>query len=92
MNRRSFLQVGSTATAVGLLTHAQRAEAQTHEGHEAPAAPEAAPAPAPAPASRAAIARPYPAGQPGVTVPNGETLPWRVVDGVKVGQNHHAGE
>jgi len=85
MNRRSFLQVGSTATAVGLLTRAQRAEAQTHEGHEAPPAPAPAVTPAPAPAARASIARPYPAGQPGVTVPNGETLPWRVVDGVKVG-------
>ncbi|MDP3215488.1 MAG: copper oxidase, partial [Deltaproteobacteria bacterium] len=86
MNRRSFLQAGGAATTLGLMTRAERADAQTHEGHATPGAPAPAPAPTtPPPATSAAIARRFPAGQPGVTVPNGATLPLRVVDGVKVG-------
>ena len=88
MNRRSFLQAGSAATALGIMTRAERAGAQTHEGHGAPGGPTqgqtAGQTPPPA-ATPAAVARRFPAGQPGVTVPNGGTLPLRVVDGVKVG-------
>ncbi len=71
MDRRSFLQATTTATAAGLLVKGTDAEAQT--------------VPAPAPSSPVAVARPFPAGQPEVTNPNGTKLPWRVVDGVKVG-------
>ncbi|MDP3218978.1 MAG: copper oxidase, partial [Deltaproteobacteria bacterium] len=88
MNRRSFLQAGSAATALGIMTRAERAGAQTHEGHGAPGAPtqgQTAGQTPPPPATPAAVARRFPAGQPGVTVPNGATLPLRVVDGVKVG-------
>ncbi len=69
MDRRSFIHLGGVAA--GALV-AQAAQAQ-------PAAP---PDPAPADASPRA---PGPPGQPRVITPNGSTLPFRDVGGVKVG-------
>lgn len=74
MIRRSFLQLGSAAAGVALTAHATRSHAA------------AGPAPAIAPdtpAARSPIVAP--GGQVAVVTPNGSTLPWRVVGGVKVG-------
>jgi manganese oxidase len=76
MDRRDFMHYGSVAMGAAVFARASRAEA------EAVAA--ATPLPTPeAPPARAPIVAP--GGQPAVLTPNGSTLPWRVVDGVKVG-------
>jgi manganese oxidase len=77
MDRRRFLQYGGAAASAALLARATQASAQTP-------APTAAPAAAPTQPAKAAPA-PFPGGQPAVITPNGSTLPWKVVDGVKVG-------
>lgn len=83
INRRQFVGYGGVAAGVAWLTRAERAAAQAAA---APRAPAFAQAPAAAPAGRARTPRPVaPGGQPPVVTPNGSTLPWRVVDGVKVG-------
>ncbi|MFV8756171.1 multicopper oxidase family protein [Nannocystaceae bacterium ST9] len=70
MDRRRFMQFGGLAAgAAALLTHARRAEA----GEPVPATP----------GGPAAIVAP--GRQVGVITPNGVTLPWTIVDGVKVG-------
>ncbi|MFO0651929.1 MAG: copper oxidase [Polyangiales bacterium] len=83
MDRRSFLHAGSAAAAAAWLTRAGEVDAQHHRDHAAGDAPTSAPATdAPAPATTARIAAP--GGQVAVVVPDGETLPFRLVDGVKV--------
>ncbi len=83
MIRRSFLQLGSAAAGVALAAHAARSQAATApHGDAAPTS--APPAVAPdTPAARSPIIAP--GGQVAVVTPNGSTLPWRVVGGVKVG-------
>jgi FtsP/CotA-like multicopper oxidase with cupredoxin domain len=72
MDRRRFLQLGSLAAgATALLTHVRRAEAG-----------ETIPVPS-TPGTPGSIVAP--GRQVGVITPNGSTLPWRIVDGVKVG-------
>jgi len=75
MDRRKFLQYGGAAASAALLARSARATAQ-------PTAPTASAA---ASAPEKPKVGPYPGGQPAVITPNGSTLPWRVVDGVKVG-------
>ncbi|MBI5516642.1 MAG: copper oxidase [Deltaproteobacteria bacterium] len=69
MHRRSFMQVGGTVAAAAWLAKAREAQAQ-------PAGVQGPPGPAPGTT---------PGGSPAVVAPNGETLPWRLVGGVKVG-------
>jgi manganese oxidase len=80
MHRRSFIQYGGVAAGAALIARAAsaRAELQGQPG----------PDPAASPARKAAAARTArgaPGGQPAVLTPNGSTLPWRKVGGVKVG-------
>lgn len=75
MDRRDFIRYGSMAVGAALVARVSRAEAQ-----EAAAA---APPTVSRPPSRTPIVAP--GGQLAVLTPNGSTLPWRVVGGVKVG-------
>ncbi|HEX5751021.1 MAG TPA: copper oxidase [Archangium sp.] len=75
MDRRSFLQWSSLATGAALLGRAGVAHAEVTPGPHAPAE-------LPPFQPRRVVA---PGGQPGVVTPNGATLPWKVVGGVKVG-------
>lgn len=75
MDRRNFIQYGSMAAGAALIAHASRVAAQ----EDAPTAP-AAPA---RPSARPSIVAP--GEQVGVVTPNGSTLKWRDVGGVKVG-------
>ncbi len=75
MDRRSFLQWSSLATGTALLGRAGVAHAQVTPGPHAPAA-------LPPFQPNRVVA---PGGQVGVVTPNGATLPWKVVGGVKVG-------
>lgn len=70
MDRRDFVRFGGLAAGAAVLGRVSRSSAQQ-------AAQDAGPPP---PASAAA-----PGGQVAVVTPNGGTLPWRIVDGVKVG-------
>lgn len=84
MDRRSFMRLGSVAASAALLGRAKEVSAQAREqlasaAGEAPREVVAAGTPG---AKSPVVA---PGGQPGVVVPNGHTLPWRIVDGVKVG-------
>jgi manganese oxidase len=72
MDRRKFLQYGSVAGAA-LIARSTRAEAEQLAQ---------APQTKPASTSKKVVA---PGGQIAVTTPNGTTLPWREVGGVKVG-------
>jgi FtsP/CotA-like multicopper oxidase with cupredoxin domain len=75
MDRRSFMQYGSVAAGAALIARVTDASAQ-------------APAPAVPAARKNQPTRPGPAlpgAQPAVITPNGSTLPWRVLGGVKVG-------
>src|SRR6478736_2285085 len=72
MDRRNFIQYGGMAASDALLAKAGRAEAE----------PAAAALPAEAQARGAGV---FPGGQVPVVTPNGSTLAWRLVDGVKVG-------
>jgi FtsP/CotA-like multicopper oxidase with cupredoxin domain len=82
MDRRAFMRLGGAAAGAALLARAREASAQAHEGHGKPADPASALAPSTPSARAASVA---PGGQPAVVTPNGTTLAWRVVDGVKVG-------
>lgn len=75
MDRRKFLEIGGLATGATLLARAARAQ---------PAAPDPAVPGAPPP-RRTPPGPVAPGGQPAVITPNGSTLPWRIVNGVKVG-------
>lgn len=93
MDRRTFMRYGGVATSALLLAQRAAAEAgPAHAGHGDPpplipaahahgsAAPQT-PIPASTPADKPASIN----GQPAVLTPNGSTLPWRIVKGVKVG-------
>jgi manganese oxidase len=71
LNRRAFVGYGSVAAGAALLAGAGRAAAQT--------------ATAPKVTPRLDQPRRRVAGQVQVMTPNGSTLPWRIVNGVKVG-------
>jgi manganese oxidase len=75
MDRRDFMQYGSLAVGAALVARVSPAEAA-----EAAAA---APPVATRPPQRTPVVAP--GGQRAVLTPNGSTLPWRVVNGVKVG-------
>ena len=81
MIRRSFLQLGGAAAGAALVTHASHARADApHPASPAGTVPAIAPD---TPAARSPVIAP--GRQPAVVTPNGSTLPWRIVDGVKVG-------
>lgn len=75
MDRRDFMHYGSWAAGAALIARVSRAEAE-----EAAAV---APPLIHHPPARAQVVGP--GGQRAVLTPNGATMPWRVVDGVKVG-------
>jgi manganese oxidase len=80
MDRRSFVSMGAIATGMAALVKASQSKAQSQDAGAASvdgATPDASLAPA-----RANEITP---GQPRVHTLNGEALPWRIVDGVKVG-------
>ena len=81
MDRRSFIRLGGYAAGAALLAQHRRAEAQHNhtQSSEQPVESVAEPTSA----ARSPIVAP--GGQPAVITPNGKTLPWRVVNGVKVG-------
>ncbi|HKU41739.1 MAG TPA: multicopper oxidase domain-containing protein [Polyangiales bacterium] len=84
MNRRTFMQLGGYAAGAALLTKSVRVAAQ-HAGHGAHASSVEGPElklPAPTSAERGRAVAP---NQPAVITPNGKTLSWKMVDGVKVG-------
>jgi FtsP/CotA-like multicopper oxidase with cupredoxin domain len=81
MDRRNFIKYGGAAASAALLARAAEARAQTTGADAEPASTVPPSARAVAPRARAA----FPGGQPAVVTPNGSTLPWRVVSGVKVG-------
>jgi manganese oxidase len=72
MDRRDFMQWGTAALGAAVVSRVSSAEAQT-------ALAASAQMPQVRPANIGA------GGQPAVVTPNGATLPWRIVDGVKVG-------
>ncbi len=76
MNRRKFLLAGSAALS-GIATFAERARARLPARPSAPAAEHRGEQRPPPPAQR----RPRAAS---IVTPNGRSLPWRMVDGVKV--------
>jgi FtsP/CotA-like multicopper oxidase with cupredoxin domain len=80
MDRRAFMRLGGAAAGAALLARARQVSAQAHAGHAAGSRESIAPATSAARSSTVA-----PGGQPAVVTPNGSTLPWRVVNGVKVG-------
>jgi FtsP/CotA-like multicopper oxidase with cupredoxin domain len=82
MDRRNFFQYGGMAAGAALLARATRAEAQVPRTEAQ--SPEAA-APVPAQGVGSARGASYPGGQVPVVTPNGSTLPFRMVEGVKVG-------
>jgi len=81
MKRRDLIQLGSVAAGAALLGRSTTSHGQT----ATTSAPVATipPSARNAPPSNANIVAP--GGQVAVVTPNGSTLPWRVVDGVKVG-------
>ncbi|HTV23052.1 MAG TPA: multicopper oxidase domain-containing protein, partial [Polyangiaceae bacterium] len=85
INRRQFVGYGSVAAGAAWLARAGQAAAQA--GATAAPAPTGAAPPAPATvrARRSALRPVAPGGQLPVVTPNGSTLPWRVVGGVKIG-------
>lgn len=89
MNRRSFLTWTGAVASAAVLRRASAQESHTGHGALEPPRGEARPLP-PAPATPATPAEPRApsaalAGHVPVITPNGATLPWRVVRGVKVG-------
>jgi FtsP/CotA-like multicopper oxidase with cupredoxin domain len=75
MDRRTFMRVGGAAAGAALVSQAIEAKARAAQAQAADL--EATPH-----ARAQAVA---PGGQVAVVTPNGSTLPWRIVDGVKVG-------
>jgi manganese oxidase len=86
MDRRSFMQFGSIAASAALIAKSARVRAQ-HDPAAHAARGEGGAHVERVPESTAAKKSPNvgASGQPAVVTPNGKTLPWRVVDGVKVG-------
>src|SRR5262245_10066393 len=99
MDRRNFIRYSGAVASAALLARARQVEAQDHAGHGQPGAATHGHGQAGAPKSDAPrapvkVARATPIevgrlsggyGQPAVITPNGTTLPWRIVNGVKVG-------
>jgi FtsP/CotA-like multicopper oxidase with cupredoxin domain len=83
LDRRTFL--GWVGTVAGGAVLARSAGAASPE-EPAPAAPHAHPTPAPTPAPAPETVRTAPAPRGSVVTPNGSSLAWRVVGGVKVGK------
>ena len=84
MDRRAFMRFGGLAASAALVARSARVKAQ-HE-HHAAAAGSDSPAEHVAETTTAARgATIAPGRQPAVVTPNGKTLPFRVVAGVKVG-------
>jgi FtsP/CotA-like multicopper oxidase with cupredoxin domain len=81
MKRRDLIQLGGVAAGAAWLARTAQSEAQAVPATNATAA--IAPSARTSPPPRAQIAAP--GGQVAVVTPNGSTLPWRIVDGVKVG-------
>ncbi len=79
MKRRDLIQLGGVAAGAALLARTTKTDAQADPATSAVIAPSARTSP---PARASIVA---PGGQVAVVTPNGSTLPWRVVDGVKVG-------
>lgn len=82
MDRRALLRLGGAAAGAALLARAKQVSAQAHDTHESVDKPRDSVAEATPAAHSTTVA---PGGQPSVITPNGSTLPWRIVDGVKVG-------
>ncbi|MDB4988746.1 MAG: copper oxidase [Myxococcaceae bacterium] len=83
MDRRDFMRVGGAATSALLLAKSVRADA-THADPAQLASSATSELPSVnTPAKRSAVIAP--SGQLAVITPNGSTLPWRIVKGVKVG-------
>jgi FtsP/CotA-like multicopper oxidase with cupredoxin domain len=72
MDRRTFIRVGGAVTGAALVSQAVQTRA-LEQAREVSATPHARPE---------SVA---PGGQVAVVTPNGSTLPWRIVGGVKVG-------
>lgn len=72
MDRRSFLQMGGLAAAGSVLLHSTQANANPPVVNVQAT-----------PAARSGVVAPT--RELAVVTPNGSTLPWRIVDGVKVG-------
>jgi FtsP/CotA-like multicopper oxidase with cupredoxin domain len=86
MDRRAFMRLGGAAASAALLARAKQVSAQHHAGHDSANASSPPPQPPPAAATPAMRTPPAaPGGQRAVLTPNGSTLAWRVVNGVKVG-------
>ncbi len=81
MDRRSFVRLGGVAAGAALLARAKEVSAQAHDAHSSADKPRDS-VPNATPTAPTTVA---PGGQPSVITPNGSTLPWRIVDGVKVG-------
>jgi len=75
MDRRHFFQYGGLAAGAALVARVPRAEAEEAMARTSDLAGR--------PPARSPVAAP--GGQPAVLTPNGSTLAWRTVDGVKVG-------
>jgi FtsP/CotA-like multicopper oxidase with cupredoxin domain len=78
MDRRDFVRYGGVAAGVALLTRAERADAKAARA----LARSGDPTPAGALAGQRLLDL---AGATAVVTPNGSTLPWRLIAGVKVG-------
>ncbi len=81
MDRRSFIRYGGLATGAALLAKTARATSEPRDASQHAALGAAPDAPG-------RLGKPKggaPGGQVAVTMPNGSTLPWRIVTGVKVG-------
>ena len=85
MDRRAFMRLGGYAASAALIAKSARVAAQhdAHAAHTGGVAEEPERVAAPTSAAREKAAAP--GGQPAVITPNGKTLPWRIVKGVKVG-------
>ena len=95
MLRRAILQFGGAAAGAAVLSRSATAQAAPAAAHDHPPKHSHAPARGPAastgaaaiapdtPAARAPIVAP--GGQVAVVTPNGSTLQWRNIGGVKVG-------
>lgn len=82
MDRRAFIAMGSVAAGAAVIGRAPLIHAQEHDHHATMADASAAGVHF---EKRSPPKRAFPGGQPAVMTPNGTTLPWKVVDGVKVG-------
>ena len=82
MDRRTFMRLSGFAAGAALAAKTSRLAAQHHLHGEAVPEQQERVAESTAAARAAVVA---PGRQPAVVTPNGKTLPWRLVQGVKVG-------